>query len=329
MTTQRRPAARSLDELLAGATSREPLKTADSKSGADFERVVIGGASYVVKHFTTPDWLAEGSHDTACRSVTLFEDGIYDAVADVVDSTVVNAARLGAGSWPAALLMRDASADFVPVDAAVDLDVHRSLLYAMAGLHARFWESPPSTTYMPLAVNFDFLSPRRAAEERAGKDSSDVLRAVEPGWAQVAAQAPAAWAAMAKLLDDPSPLVVALERGPATFVHGDWKMGNLGRGSDGRVVLVDWDRPMAAPPTIDLGWYIAVNCDRLPESKEAALQSYCLALESHGVLTGPWWDEQVELGLLGAFLQLGWSKAGQPEELAWWTDVVEQAVTRI
>jgi len=330
MTTARRSVARSLDELLAGATSRERLKTDDSKSGADFERVVIDGTSYVVKHFTSPDWLAEGSRDTACRSVTLFEDGVYDAVEDIVDSTVLGAARLGVAGWPAALLMRDASADFIPVDAAVDRETHRAILDAMAAVHARFWESPPGTTYMPLAVNYEFLSPRRAVVERemAG-DRSDVLRAVGPGWSQVAAEVPSTWADVADLLDDPAPLVGALSHGPATFLHGDWKMGNLGRRGDGRVVLVDWDRPMAAPPTIDLGWYVAVNVDRLPESKDATLDTYRQALERHGVVTDSWWDEQVELGLLGAFLQLGWSKAGQLEELGWWADVVERAAARL
>jgi hypothetical protein len=330
MTITRRSVSRSLDELLAGATSRERVKTIDSKSGADFERVVIDGTSYVLKHFATPDWLAEGSRDTSCRSVSLFEDGVYDAVDDIIDSTVVGAARLGVGSWPAALLMRDASADFVAVDAAVDLKMQRAVLDAMASLHARFWESPPDTTYMPLEVNYEFLSPRRAVVEReSGGDRSDVLRAVGPGWAQVAAEAPAAWSAVAGLVNDPAPLVAALARGPSTFLHGDWKMGNLGRGNDGRVVLVDWDRPMAAPPTVDLGWYVAVNCDRLPESKDACLDAYRRALESRGVATDSWWDEQVELGLLGAFLQLGWSKAGQPEELAWWSDLVARATSRL
>jgi hypothetical protein len=325
--TPSRPAALSFDDLLAGATSREPLKTADSKSGAALERVVIDGTSYVVKNFTAPDWLATASGDLTCRAVGLFEDGVYDRVGDVLDSTVVTVARHGEGGWPAAMLMRDASADFVPIDAAVDLTWHRSFLSAMAGLHALFWERPPATTYMPLELNYTFLSPRQAAVERElHGDRSDVLRAVTPGWVHVAGDVPRTHAAIASLLDDPSPLVAALRNGPVTFVHGDWKMGNLGRTVDGRVVLVDWDRPMTAPPTVDLAWYVAVNCDRLPESKEAALESYRRALEAHGISTAAWWEEQVTLALLGAFLQLGWSKAGQPDELAWWADVVDRAV---
>jgi hypothetical protein len=326
-STPPRPAARSLDDLLAGATSREPLESTDSKSGAVFERVVIGGTSYVVKHFREPDWLADGSRDLSCRSVGLFEDGIYELVADVIDSTVKGVARLGAGGWPAAMLMRDASEDFVAVDAAVDMQSHHAFLTAMAALHARFWERPPATTYMPLALTYEFLSPKQAIVERDRLgDRSDVLRAVTPGWVQVAHEMPRAWAAAVDLLNDCSPLVAALERGPKTFVHGDWKMGNLGRGRDGRVVLVDWDRPMVAPPTVDLAWYVAVNCDRLPESKEETLDFYRESLDALGVPTTVWWHEQVTLALLGAFLQLGWSKTGQPDELAWWCAVAERAL---
>ena len=35
--------AGSLDELVAGATDREPVRTTDAKSGADFERLRIDG----------------------------------------------------------------------------------------------------------------------------------------------------------------------------------------------------------------------------------------------------------------------------------------------
>ena len=35
--------------------------------------------------------------------------------------------------------------------------------------------------------------------------------------------------------------------------------------------------------------------------------------------TMDWWDRQLELSLLGAFVQLGWSKTGDEAELGWWT----------
>ena len=42
---------------------------------------------------------------------------------------------------------------------------------------------------------------------------------------------------------DPAPLVAAAAATPMTFVHGDWKLGNVGTGRDGRTVLIDWTYP--------------------------------------------------------------------------------------
>lgn len=331
--TQVRPArkgrsvAGSLDELLAGATAGDSVKPADSKSGAAFQRVVIDGKRFVVKHLVR-DWLADASCDDTCRAVGLFEDGVYDNVSDIVDTTVVAAARLSADSpWPAALLMRDATDEFIAEDTAVDLPMHAAIIETMAALHARFWLHPPPTTYMPFAVNYALLSPRQARRERTVLgDRSEVLRHVHAGWADVAAAAPACWPAVERLLDQPAPLVDALARTPVTFLHGDWKMGNLGRRPDGQVVLVDWDRPAVGPATADLAWYLSVNCDRLPESKEAAIARYRVGLEQRGVDTAPWWDAQLDLALLGAFLMLGWSKSGQAHELDWWVAAADRAV---
>jgi hypothetical protein len=320
--------ARSIDELLAGATSREPLKHADSKSGASFERVVIDGHSHVVKYFEQRDWLADASADDECRAVAMYESGGYDLMGDIVDHTVVGAARLGPDGeyWPAALLMRDAGAEFIAEDANVDGETHAAFLEAMAALHARFWERPPDLTLMDFARSYRLLSPMQAVEERDRLgDRSDVLRGVLAGWSAVESDSPAVWDAVAPVLHDPAPLVAALGTTPATFLQGDWKMGNLGRRPDGRVVLVDWDRPQAGPGLFELAWYLAVNCDRLPESKEQAITRYRDALERRGVPTAGWWDDQLELTLLGAFLILGWSKVGQPEEFNWWASIATRA----
>jgi len=112
---------------------------------------------------------------------------------------------------------------------------------------------------------------------------------------------------------------------PMTLVHGDWKAGNLGSRPDGRTVVVDWAIPGLAPGCVDLGWYLAVNCDRLPESKEATITGYRDALGRYGIDVAGWFDRQLELALLGAFVQLGWSKTSGLAELAWWVDRVTPA----
>ena len=69
----------------------------------------------------------------------------------------------------------------------------------------------------------------------------------------------------------------------------------------------------------DLAWYLAINCRRLPQSKEASIAAYREALELRH-RHGPWWDRQLALCLLGALVLFGWEKAlgGYDEELAWW-----------
>ncbi len=318
-----------LDQLLAGATVRQPFKVADSKSAASFERALIGGEWYVLKVMDgRRDWLAIASGDQEGRAVCLFEDGVYADLPPEIDPAVVGAARLDAegGPFPCVLLMHDVTDVLVAEDAPVDTDTHAAFLDAMAALHARFWEAAPRTTYMPLARAYLMLSPGEARRQHAAGTAGDVQTLIAPGWESVGAQVPELFAAVRPLLDDPRPLVDALMSTPRTFLQGDWKMGNLGRHVDGRVVLLDWDRPTFGPCTTELAWYLAINCDRLPESKDDAVQRYRHALEAKGVRTGDWWDAQLALALLGGFLQLGWSKAGQDEELHWWDPAVRPAL---
>ena len=50
-----RPVAASIEELLDGATAREPFLHSDAKSGVGFERVVIGGEPFSLKHVHSDD----------------------------------------------------------------------------------------------------------------------------------------------------------------------------------------------------------------------------------------------------------------------------------
>jgi SAM-dependent methyltransferase len=121
-------------------------------------------------------------------------------------------------------------------------------------------------------------------------------------------------------VQDPAPVVTALRETPRTFIHTDWKGGNLGLLPSGRTVLVDWAFPGEGAGCSDLAWYLAVNCDRLPASKEATIEAYRGALERLGVETAPWFERQLDVALLGAFCMLGWSKTSDPVELGWWVE---------
>jgi hypothetical protein len=69
-----------------------------------------------------------------------------------------------------------------------------------------------------------------------------------------------------------------------------------------------------------------VNCDRLPESKEAAIAAYRFALEAAGIDTSTWWNDQLRAALAGGFLQLCWDKNDDEAEFAWWADRLDEAL---
>ena len=102
-----RPVASSLEELLAGATRREPFMTSDSKSGSAFERVVIDGESLIVKHVhIDDDWTMRFNGDVGCHPAQVWQAGLMDVVPHRIDHGVVGVAtRLGRNGWGAAILM--------------------------------------------------------------------------------------------------------------------------------------------------------------------------------------------------------------------------------
>ncbi len=90
---RRRMVAASVDELVDGASSRTPMPVTDSKSGARFERVVIDGERFVVKHVDRhDDWIMRQTGDVGCVPVTVWESGVLDLVPACIDHTTVGAA---------------------------------------------------------------------------------------------------------------------------------------------------------------------------------------------------------------------------------------------
>lgn len=318
-----RPVLASVEELLAGATRREPMKTADSKSGARFERVVIGGERFVVKHLhVDDDWIQRCTGDLACRPLVVWRSGILDALPPEIDHAICNVASgLGRHGWGAALLMRDVGPWLVPEgDGALAPGQEETFVEHMAALHAAFWGFRDSIGLMPLATRYMALGPELAVIESGLAPAEQVPPLVARGWEALQSLAPRVAAGVLELVHAPWPLVDALGSVPTTLVHGDWKLGNLGTLPDGRTVLLDWAVPGAAPGLVDVGWYLAINSARLGRPKEAVLAAYRAALERRGISCREWWEEAVDLCLLGAFCQLGWNKAldGPGPELAWW-----------
>ena len=321
--TPRTP-ARSVEELIAGATDRRPLGGTDGKSGSMLERVVIDGDPFVLKQLHPDhDWTMRGFGDLWCRPVQLWVCGLLDAMPEVIDHAVVGAATgLGRHGWGGALLLRDVSEHLVPEgDDVLPFDHHRQLLDHLAELSATFWGAEELPGLVPLSSRYSAFGPGMlAAEEQLGwPDPVPVI--ASDGWVRFAERAPAdVRAVIDDLRRDADPLVRAIEETPHTFLHGDWKLGNLGVAPD-RSILLDWTYPGIGPIAYELAWYLAVNRQRLPESKEDSIDALRASLDRRGIATDGWWERQVDLCLLGCLVQFGWEKAlGDDEELSWWCD---------
>jgi hypothetical protein len=322
-----RPVAGSADELVEAATERIPFDPDDARSTTVFERVVIGGERFVLKHVHLDhDFTMRVSGDLGCRPLRVWEAGLVDAAPGAIDHAIVGAARGdGRNGWGAALLLRDVSDELVPVgDEPLPEAQHLAFVDHLATLSARLWGWRDDLGLLPHASRWAWFSDAMIDAERALGWPERVPEIAARGWARFAERAPRAVADVVDALRrDPLPLSDAVRSTPQTFLHGDWKLGNLGTARDGRTVLLDWAYPGEGPVCHELAWYLALNRARLPRGhgKESTITALRTALERHGIDTSAWWDRQLGLCLLGAVVQFGWEKAlGDADELGWWCD---------
>jgi hypothetical protein len=289
--------------------------------------VTIDGTTYVAKHLRAGgDWLMRSSGDFGLRELALWEHGVFAAMPDEIDHAVVDVARDGDRG---VLLMRDATdALFPDCDEPITLEQHDALVDRIASLHAAWWEWPDQLGLVTTAHRYVLFRPSLAELEARHASESPLPALIGQGWKQFESRARSSTVVFA-LLDDPTPLVRGLQESPATLLHGDVKIANLGLHPDGRMIMIDWAFAGCGPPGADLAWYLSLNRARVPEPKEAVVDRYRRALERRGIDTGPWWDRQLALALLGGLVQMGWEKAlGDADELAWWDAEATAAITR-
>lgn len=332
--------------------AHEPLVNVDGLSEAPLERIVASGpggtSSFVLKRLAyASDWVMRATDDTHGRPVVVWAAGLLDRLPPCIEHGIVACAHDGAG-W--AVLMRDVGETLVPPgDTPITAGEQEHFLAHMAATHATFWEQRqwehPRLGLCSLRQRYSALAP--ATMRRPDISACAVPRMAVPSWDLLEdAVAPAVASAVRALLDDPGPLCAALRAYPQTVVHGDWKLGNLGLttgGSERRTVLLDWALVGVAPPAVDLAWYLAVNSARLPVTREATIETFvrCLRDALGDRFASSWWEPQRDLALLGAFVQLGWSKVagalrGEPgvrereqDEVRWWSERVLRGARRL
>jgi len=322
----------SAQQLLAQASSRQRIEPADARAGAVFERVAVGPESYFVKRLSpSSDWVMRVAGDHVHRPYLIWRAGLMGQAPDVIDHTVVTMDLTGSGDdADLTIVMRDVGKSLVPPgDAAVPAAQHARFIAHMAALASSFWGWEDRLGLTTMAQRMRFFAPDNIEAELAAAKVPGPLAAAAAGWPVLAERSPVMSAVARSVHDDPAILTTRLSGLPVTFVHGDWKMGNLGSHPDGRTILLDWTLPGAGPACWDLCWYLALNQARLPERKEAAISRFRVALEGRGIATAGWWEEQLDLCLIGIMATFGWEKAlGDAGELAWWEARVAGAAAR-
>jgi Phosphotransferase enzyme family len=314
--------APTIAKLVAGASSRRPVRPSDAKSGATFERLVIDGERLFLKVLRADqDWIMRVTGNTTNWEYRVWAAGLYHRVPTVIDHAVVAMSLEGDGPGARlAILMTDRSDDLVPPgDSTLTVAQHDRFVEHLAVFHATFFGWRDTIGLQDLSRRFVWFAPSTIAPELLVDDVPGPIAAAAAGWHRLPDRSPRLNELVRSVHADPHALADALAATPQTFVAGDWKLGNLGSRSDGRTVLLDWAYPGEAPPCWELAWYLALNCDRLPRSKEETIVAYRRALEEQGVDTAGWWERQLGLCIVGMMATMAWEKAlGDERELEWW-----------
>ena len=254
--------AESAAELVAGATDRVAVRTADAKSGARFERLNLGGVPHFLKVLSAAeDWIMRVTGNTTNWEFRRVAGG--------------DLRRLPAGDRPHD--RRHGVGGHRSDRRAVDpddrlrerpgsargcsgaVDHHRGFLDHMARFHAEFLGWQDDLGLQDPAQRFLFFAPENIAAELRATDVPRPIAVADRGWRLLPERAPRLHELVRSVHRDPAALAAALRTTPQTFVPGDWKLGNLGRRPDGRTILLDWAYPGEAAPCWDLTWYLALN----------------------------------------------------------------------
>ena len=225
--------------------------------------------------------------DRDYRTFKIWNAGVMDAAPPSIDHAVVGMALEGSGETAVlSVLMRDVGEHLIPPgDDPITFTQHEQFIDHLADLGATMWGWRDDLGLKSMRERLRFFAPETIAPELARDDTDPVIEYADQGWHRLAERRPHLHSCFETSTSRRSRLEAALATTPVTFLHGDWKLGNLGAHPDGRTILLDWAYPGSGPPCWDLAWILALNRARLPTSKESTIDAYRDALERHGVAT--------------------------------------------
>lgn len=311
----------SLSSLLStpvARVERRPMDNHNGLAGGRLSYVDTDNGRYVLKSMSINyDWIMHGSEDYHGRSVTLWQYGLLDRLLPHVEHQTIACARDKEG-W--AILMHDLTGDLYSIDQPAAVAKLPLFLEALARLHATFWNDPVLLVdHLGLSNAARLLngSSLPVARNHANTTTESLIPVwVVEGWEIMEDLLDRdIFEQMVRLIEDPRPLLAALDRYPHTLLHGDYRDANLTVLSPARPVVFDWQQAAHSLMTIDLVWFTEGIRELISESEAQRIYREHLQRYLQQQFDDHTWQAMIDLGYLfhalrSTCLQAYWFKHG-------------------
>jgi hypothetical protein len=304
---------------------------AEAYSGARFELVVLAdGRRLVHKHLPREgDWLTRLTAGDG-RMRLLWDSGTLAQVGATVDHAVVAVVPCNGAD---VVVMRDVADVLIPSGTTVSSEVACRLLAGLGAFH-QTWEGREIDGLCRPEDRYRLFAPRLHHSD-SGPNRHPLRDRILAGWDAFADLVPTDVAeAVFAVHERPEPLAEALmAAAPATLLHGDAKLENLGLDVD-RLVAIDWGELTGiGPAEIDVAWFAVMSgwrIDGMPGDVFAAYDRQA------GRRLDP---KALDLACIGSLAQMGFRMAGRCRAadeqtraraatlLAWWVARVRDALS--
>lgn len=299
----------SMSEILGRTVANIESHSAElsGASNSQFHWIVTDNQRFLLKHTRRmAGWLANGTDDAQCRALRLWQYGILDHLQPGIEHATT-AACYADNSY--ALLMQDVSTDITPYGRKLTIRESKTLLSAIAHLHASHWNSNSlrdcAVGLMDSQTMIEAFWPNNRVQ-----NTEDNLW-LESWWELLFDYVDTdVCNAIQELMRDPKSLYTQLANYPMTLVHGDFRPSNIGINSEsGQVIALDWQLSGFASPFIDLHWFLTMF---EPSSPFDCIEYYRqqLAKKLEDPINNDQWQAMIEIGFLASILRIGLFHAG-------------------
>ena len=289
------------------ALDRSPVND-DGRSGATLERVILAdGSRVVVKRFDPEvDLIMRMTGDERGREVDLFAGDLPGRLPPSIGHAVLDGWYDEDGRG--VLIMRDLGDAVLSWTSVVMPEQARTMLAAVADLHAAFQGSAPEGL-TPLSTVLGLFEPSRT---RRFADEPLVGLSLR-GWEYWPEVAPGEVGdRVLELAQDTAPLVAAAHSLPTTLLHGDLATVNMAFEPDhpGCLTLIDWGLATAGPAAFDFGRLLAGCAQLFGPADQPITERLDALVATYRDVAGASYDETgLRIGLLSGLTWLGWNKA--------------------